>query len=213
MDARHRNGGLRKRCGCPRRDWSKCQHSWHLNFQWEGQHYRLSLDREVGRGLLGKTDAKATADQICAAIREGTFQPRRGRVRARQVEAPTQVPQLTFAKFSDLFVERYSKARGKKSAEDDEYKLKAVGAFNALGDKPVALMRGHGDVVVGPNVRVATARAVFTDENARMLAVALSFGGPVNYVSPGEGALRDKDPSDATRSWELWKATAMRKQQ
>jgi len=81
-----------------------------------------------------------------------------------------------------------------------------------LGDKPVALMRGHGNVVVGPNVRVATARAVFTDENARMLAVALSFGGPVNYVSPGEGALRDKDPSDAARSWELWKANAMRKQ-
>ena len=65
----------------------------------------------------------------------------------------------------------------------------------ALGDKPVALMRGHGNVVVGPNVRVATARAIFTDENARMQAVALSFGGPVNYISPGEGALRDK------RSW------------
>src|SRR6185436_15370335 len=82
-----------------------------------------------------------------------------------------------------------------------------------LGDKPVALMRGHGDVVVGPNVRVATARAVFTDENARMLAVALSLGGPFNYLSPAEGALRDKDPSDPTRSWELWKANAMRKQQ
>ena len=38
----------------------------------------------------------------------------------------------------------------------------------ALGDKPVALMRGHGNVVVGPNVRVATARTIFTDENARM---------------------------------------------
>jgi HCOMODA/2-hydroxy-3-carboxy-muconic semialdehyde decarboxylase len=81
-----------------------------------------------------------------------------------------------------------------------------------LGDKPVALMRGHGNVVVGPNVRVATARAVFTDENARMLAVALALGGPVNYVSPGEGALREKEPSDATRSWELWQANAMRKQ-
>ena len=45
-----------------------------------------------------------------------------------------------------------------------------------------------------------------------MQAVALSLGGPVNYVSPGEGELRDKDPSDPTRSWELWKANAMRKQ-
>ncbi len=83
----------------------------------------------------------------------------------------------------------------------------------ALADKPVALMRGHGNVVVGPNVRVATARAVFTDENARMLAVALSFGGPVNYISPEEGVLRDKDPGNPARSWELWKAQAMRKAQ
>jgi HCOMODA/2-hydroxy-3-carboxy-muconic semialdehyde decarboxylase len=81
-----------------------------------------------------------------------------------------------------------------------------------LGDKPVALMRGHGNVVVGPNVRVATARAVFTDENARMLAVALSFGGPVTYVSPGEGTLRDRDPGDPARAWELWKANVMKKE-
>jgi HCOMODA/2-hydroxy-3-carboxy-muconic semialdehyde decarboxylase len=82
-----------------------------------------------------------------------------------------------------------------------------------LGDKPVALMRGHGNVVVGPNVRVATARAIFTDENARMQAVALSFGGPVNYISSGEGALRDSDPGDPARAWDLWKTNVMRKPQ
>ncbi len=81
----------------------------------------------------------------------------------------------------------------------------------ALGDKPVALMRGHGNVVVGPNVRVAVARAVFTDENARMQAVALGFGGPVNYISPEEGAKRDREPSDPGRAWELWKTLAMKK--
>jgi ribulose-5-phosphate 4-epimerase/fuculose-1-phosphate aldolase len=83
----------------------------------------------------------------------------------------------------------------------------------ALGDKPVALMRGHGNVVVGANVRVATARAIFTDENARMQAVALSFGGPVNYISPGEGALRDADPGDPARAWDLWKANVTKKPQ
>jgi HCOMODA/2-hydroxy-3-carboxy-muconic semialdehyde decarboxylase len=83
----------------------------------------------------------------------------------------------------------------------------------ALGDRPVALMRGHGNVVVGPNVRIATSRAVFTDENARMQAVALSFGGPVNYISSEEGALRDKNPSDGARSWDLWKAQALKKTQ
>jgi HCOMODA/2-hydroxy-3-carboxy-muconic semialdehyde decarboxylase len=81
----------------------------------------------------------------------------------------------------------------------------------ALGDKPVALMRGHGNVVVGPNVRVAVARAVFTDENARMQAVALALGGPVNYISPEEGAKRDREPSDPSRAWELWKTLAMKK--
>jgi ribulose-5-phosphate 4-epimerase/fuculose-1-phosphate aldolase len=80
-----------------------------------------------------------------------------------------------------------------------------------LGDRPVALMRGHGNVVVGPSVRVATARAVFTDENARMQAVALTFGGPVKYISSGEGALRDADPGDPARAWELWKANVMKK--
>ena len=44
-----------------------------------------------------------------------------------------------------------------------------------------------------------------------MQAVALSFGGPVNYVSPGEGALRDQDPGDPARSWDLWKANVLKK--
>lgn len=83
----------------------------------------------------------------------------------------------------------------------------------SLGDKPVALMRGHGNVVVGPNLKLTTARAVFTDENARMQAVALSLGGPVNYISAEEGAVRDKNPGDPARSWELWKAHVMKKQQ
>ena len=81
----------------------------------------------------------------------------------------------------------------------------------ALADKPVALMRGHGNVVVGANVRIATARAVFTDENARMQAVALAFGGPLNYISPEEGAKRDSEPGDPARAWDLWKAQALKK--
>jgi ribulose-5-phosphate 4-epimerase/fuculose-1-phosphate aldolase len=80
-----------------------------------------------------------------------------------------------------------------------------------LGDKPVALMRGHGNVVVGPNLRVAVARAVFTDENARMQSTALAMGGPINYISPEEGAKRDREPGDPSRAWELWKALAMKK--
>ena len=50
-------------------------------------------------------------------------------------------------------------------------------------------------------------------ENARMQSVALSFGGAVNYISSEEGALRDKNPSDGSRSWDLWKAQALKKLQ
>ena len=80
-----------------------------------------------------------------------------------------------------------------------------------LGDKPVALMRGHGNVVVGPNVKRATIRAVYTEVNARLQTIALGLGGPVNYVSAEEGALRDKNPGEEGRAWDGWKEKAMRK--
>jgi ribulose-5-phosphate 4-epimerase/fuculose-1-phosphate aldolase len=78
-----------------------------------------------------------------------------------------------------------------------------------LGDKPVALMRGHGDVVVGPTVQRAVIRAVYTEVNARLQTIALSLGGPINYISAGEGALRDQAGGDESRAWDLWKAKAM----
>jgi HCOMODA/2-hydroxy-3-carboxy-muconic semialdehyde decarboxylase len=80
-----------------------------------------------------------------------------------------------------------------------------------LGDKPVALMRGHGNVVAGPNVKRATIRAVYTEVNARLQTIALGLGGPINYVSAEEGALRDKNPGEEGRAWDGWKEKAMRK--
>ena len=80
-----------------------------------------------------------------------------------------------------------------------------------LGDKPVALMRGHGDVVVGPTVQRAVIRAVYTEVNARLQTIALSLGGPITYISAEEGALRDKAGGDESRAWDLWKAKAMGK--
>jgi HCOMODA/2-hydroxy-3-carboxy-muconic semialdehyde decarboxylase len=76
----------------------------------------------------------------------------------------------------------------------------------ALGDKPVVLMRGHGDVAVGPSVKAAVFRAYYTDVNARLQAQAIALGGEPNYLTPGEGT-----KADATnlvvidRIWNLWK--------
>jgi HCOMODA/2-hydroxy-3-carboxy-muconic semialdehyde decarboxylase len=88
-----------------------------------------------------------------------------------------------------------------------------VGASLAkgLGDKPVALMRGHGAVIVGPDLMTAVRRAIFTEENAQMLSVALRMGGPVNYITDAEGASRDKTPGDNARGWEYWKRKALGK--
>jgi len=76
----------------------------------------------------------------------------------------------------------------------------------ALGDKPVALMRGHGDVAVGPTVKMAVFRAYYTDVNARLQAQALALGGEPNYLTPGEGAKADQTNfAVMDRIWNLWR--------
>lgn len=75
-----------------------------------------------------------------------------------------------------------------------------------LGDKSVALMRGHGDVVVGPTVHVAVFRAYYTDVNARLQTQAIALGGPVNYLTPEEGEKADAVHAEVLeRAWNLWK--------
>jgi HCOMODA/2-hydroxy-3-carboxy-muconic semialdehyde decarboxylase len=64
---------------------------------------------------------------------------------------------------------------------------------------------------VGPNVKRATIRAVYTEVNARLQTIALGLGGPITYISPEEGALRDKGPGEEGRAWDGWKKKAMQK--
>jgi integrase len=71
---RHHNDGLRKVCGCSRRSWSNCSHSWHFNYKPRGgPAYRLSLDRELKTNIDSKSDAITAANKIRAAIDAGTF--------------------------------------------------------------------------------------------------------------------------------------------
>ena len=48
-----------------------------------------------------------------------------------------------------------------------------------LGPHPVALMRGHGDAVVGPSLQVAMFRAVYTEVNANLQMQATLLAGPI----------------------------------
>jgi ribulose-5-phosphate 4-epimerase/fuculose-1-phosphate aldolase len=76
----------------------------------------------------------------------------------------------------------------------------------ALADKPVVLMRGHGDVAVGPNVKIAVFRAYYTDVDARLQAQAIGLGGDVTYLSVDEGAKADTvNLAIIDRAWNLWK--------
>jgi ribulose-5-phosphate 4-epimerase/fuculose-1-phosphate aldolase len=76
----------------------------------------------------------------------------------------------------------------------------------ALGDKSVVLMRGHGDVTVGPDVKIAVFRAYYTDVNARLESQALALGSEVTYLSPEEGAKADTvNFAVIDRIWNLWK--------
>jgi ribulose-5-phosphate 4-epimerase/fuculose-1-phosphate aldolase len=75
-----------------------------------------------------------------------------------------------------------------------------------LGDKSVALMRGHGDVAVGPSVHAAVFRAYYTDVNARLQSQAIALGGEVNYLTPEEAAKADAvNLQILDRAWNLWK--------
>jgi len=75
-----------------------------------------------------------------------------------------------------------------------------------LGDRPVILMRGHGDVAVGPSVKMAVFRAYYTDVNAKLQSQAIALGGEINYLTPLEGEKADKiNFVVIDRIWNLWK--------
>lgn len=73
MKIRNRNNGLRKVCTCARKRWSECPHSWYFNFKWKGQHYRFSLDKELGKRIDSKSVAETEAENLRAKIRAGEF--------------------------------------------------------------------------------------------------------------------------------------------
>ena len=81
-----------------------------------------------------------------------------------------------------------------------------------LGDRPVALMRGHGAVVVGDSLPRVVFRSVYTEVNARLQAQAMALGGPVTYLDDEEARRADASVGGTVpRPWELWKKKALPK--
>ena len=79
-----------------------------------------------------------------------------------------------------------------------------------LGTRPVALMRGHGAVVVGASLPLVVFRAVYTEMNARLQAQALALGGPVTYLDDEEARRAEASVGGTVpRPWELWRRKAL----
>lgn len=77
-----------------------------------------------------------------------------------------------------------------------------------LGARAVALMRGHGSVVVGDSLAMAVHRAVFTEMNAQALSRALHLG-EVTALTAGEAeSARRTNDGQTKRAWDLWSAEA-----
>ena len=76
-----------------------------------------------------------------------------------------------------------------------------------LGAKPVCLMRAHGSVAVGPSLKHAVFRAVYTEVNAKLQiqATIISGGAPLAALDAEEGRLADAvNLNVVSRPWDLW---------
>jgi ribulose-5-phosphate 4-epimerase/fuculose-1-phosphate aldolase len=71
----------------------------------------------------------------------------------------------------------------------------------ALQDRPVALMRNHGVVLVGESLPTVVGRSITLELNAEMQSDALSRGDDIIYLEQDEETIG----STFLRSWDLWK--------
>jgi ribulose-5-phosphate 4-epimerase/fuculose-1-phosphate aldolase len=81
-----------------------------------------------------------------------------------------------------------------------------------LGQNAVALLRGHGNVVVGETLQQVVYRAIQTELNARLQLQASMLQGPLIYLAPDEAvkvnARSGPDAIQIGRTWEVWKRRA-----
>ena len=70
-----------------------------------------------------------------------------------------------------------------------------------LGPASMALMRGHGNVVVADNLKLVVQRALYTEVNAMQLVIARSFDRPITYLAPDEA----HEPKRLDDAWEVWR--------
>lgn len=80
---------------------------------------------------------------------------------------------------------------------------------STLGSSHVALLRGHGAVIVGPDVRVAVKNAIYLEANAGIQSAAIGLGGQITYISREEALAMGSAQGDLGRAWDYWKRRAL----
>lgn len=76
---------------------------------------------------------------------------------------------------------------------------------SCLNDRPAALMRGHGCVVVGNSLPQVVYRAVYLEINARLQSEAMKLGD-IRFLTDEEAALAAAlNDKHLSRPWHLWK--------
>jgi ribulose-5-phosphate 4-epimerase/fuculose-1-phosphate aldolase len=77
-----------------------------------------------------------------------------------------------------------------------------------LGQKPVCLMRAHGSVAVGPSLKHAVFRAVYTEVNAKLQSEAMRMG-EVTYLNEKELVTTTRTiATQINRAWDFWRMRA-----
>ena len=192
---RNRNDGLTKRCGCPRPRWAKCAHHWHLEYQWRGTRFRVTLDRLLGRNLKGKTEADAEADRVRGEIRAGTFQC--------GTTPPPADHSVTVSAFGAIFTERYSKAREKVTWRDDVAKAATFAAFvlprtgHTIGTMPIDSVTEDDCEVFLTSLRARKLAASTRNKYLQLLKAMCTWGVRKGYLArpwilPGSDLKREK---------------------
>jgi ribulose-5-phosphate 4-epimerase/fuculose-1-phosphate aldolase len=83
---------------------------------------------------------------------------------------------------------------------NDAAKGKALA--QTLGDKPGALMRGHGGITVGNSIMHSVGRSVYLKINAEM---HLQAGGrKIETLAPEEAHLAEAGNQEFPKDWDLW---------
>ncbi len=80
-----------------------------------------------------------------------------------------------------------------------------------LAAKPVALMRGHGSVVVGEDLQRAVGRSIYLEMSAKLQMQAMAIAGPRGKITWFDAAeVKASVPrQDYARSWNLWRTKAL----